>query len=50
MSEFRYSGGQVRPFVGACTNVQQMIKEAEKWTFKSNIWKPKISFFVIKKP
>ena len=25
-------------------------KEAEKWTFKSKIWKPKISFFVIKKP
>ena len=26
------------------------IKEAEKWSFKSKIWKPKISSFVIKKP
>ena len=25
-------------------------KEAEKWSFKSKIWKPKISSFVIKKP
>ena len=25
-------------------------KEAEKWTFKSKIWKPKISSFVIKQP
>ena len=25
-------------------------KEAEKWTFKSKIWKPKISSFVIKRP
>ena len=27
-----------------------VVKEAEKWSFKSKIWKPKISFFVIKKP
>ena len=26
------------------------LKEAEKWSFKSKIWKPKISSFVIKKP
>ena len=25
-------------------------KEAEKWTFKSKIWEPKISFSVIKMP
>ena len=25
-------------------------KEAEKWSFKSKIWKPEISSFVIKKP
>ena len=25
-------------------------KEAEKWSFKSKTWKPKISPFVIKKP
>ena len=25
-------------------------KEAEKWSFKSKIWKPKLSSFVIKKP
>ena len=31
-------------------DVTSRVKEAEKWTFKSNIWKPKISFFVIKKP
>ena len=32
-------------FKGHC-----LIKEAEKWTFKSKIWKLKISSFVIKKP
>ena len=26
------------------------LKKAEKWSFKSKIWKPKISSFVIKKP
>ena len=26
------------------------LKEAEKWSFKSKIWKPKINSFVIKKP
>ena len=26
------------------------VKEAEKWSFKFKIWKPKISSFVIKKP
>ena len=26
------------------------LKEAEKWSFKSKIWKPKISSFVIKYP
>ena len=29
---------------------ETQFKEAEKWSFKSKIWKPKISFFVIKKP
>ena len=28
---------------------QKAVKEAEKWSFKSKIWKPKISFFVIGK-
>ena len=27
-----------------------LLKEAEKWSFKSKIWKPKISSIVIKNP
>ena len=28
----------------------EQVKEADKWSFKSKIWKPKISSFVIKNP
>ena len=33
-----------------CTVMVLLKEEAEKWSLKSKIWKPKISSFVIKKP